>query len=75
VSKPVPEILTKAQKKIFDLMVVGMATKTIAKRLKLSPHTVHDQIRKILHAYGVHSRVELMAILINSKVPGVDRNE
>jgi DNA-binding NarL/FixJ family response regulator len=59
--------LSKAQRRVFDLLVTGLPEKAIAMRLGLSPHTVHNHVRKILRRFGVHARMELLAALLVTK--------
>uniref|UniRef100_A0A7C4QVH8 FHA domain-containing protein n=1 Tax=Schlesneria paludicola TaxID=360056 RepID=A0A7C4QVH8_9PLAN len=59
-SQAVLEVLTPAQRRVFDLLIEGMLEKQIAWKLDISPHTVHNHIRAIYRAFGVHSRAELL---------------
>jgi DNA-binding CsgD family transcriptional regulator len=59
-SNPVLTVLTPAQRRVFDLLIEGMLEKQIAWKLDISPHTVHNHIRAIYRAFGVHSRAELL---------------
>jgi len=56
--------LTTAERRVFDLILSGLAEKEIAHRLEISPNTVHCHVRKIYDAFGVSSRAELMARFI-----------
>jgi pSer/pThr/pTyr-binding forkhead associated (FHA) protein len=56
--------LSPAQRRIFDLLVRGDAEKEIAATVKLSPHTIHNHVKAIYKAYDVHSRGELLAVLL-----------
>ena len=58
------EGLSEAQRKVFDRLVTGLAEKSIARQLGLSPHTVHNHVRAIFRIIGVHSRPELFAMLL-----------
>jgi pSer/pThr/pTyr-binding forkhead associated (FHA) protein len=58
---PTEEILSEAQRRVFELLLTGNPEKTIARTLKLSQHTVHNHVRAILRIFGVHSRVQLLA--------------
>jgi DNA-binding CsgD family transcriptional regulator len=53
--------LTLAQLRVFQLLLAGLLEKTIAHRLALSLHTVHNHVRAIYKAFGVHSRAQLLA--------------
>ena len=63
----VQERLSEAQRKVFDLLLTGLAEKSIARRLHLSQHTVHNHVRTIFRIYGVHARAELFALLLEQK--------
>ncbi len=56
--------LTAAERRVFDLILSGLAEKEVAHRLEISPNTVHCHVRKIYEAFGVGSRAELMARFI-----------
>jgi DNA-binding CsgD family transcriptional regulator len=58
---PAVELLSNGQHRVFDLLLSGQPEKTIALRLDLSPHTVHNHIRAIFRSFQVHSRAELLA--------------
>lgn len=55
------ELLTDAQRRVFELLLSGNPEKCIARTLKLSQHTIHNHVRAILRIFGVHSRLELLA--------------
>jgi len=59
------QLLSDAQRRVFDLLVCGFAEKTIAKRLNLSIHTVHSHTKMIFKIFRVHSRARLLAFLLN----------
>jgi DNA-binding NarL/FixJ family response regulator len=56
--------LTTAERRVFDLILSGLAEKEVAHHLEISPNTVHCHVRKIYDAFGVSSRAELMARFI-----------
>ena len=56
--------LTAAEQRILNCLLCGLAEKQIASKLNLSPHTVHNHVRKIYFAYRVNSRPELLARFI-----------
>jgi DNA-binding CsgD family transcriptional regulator len=58
---PALEVLTGAQRRVFNLLMQGQPQKLIARELGISPHTVHNHTRVIYRAFGVHTRAELMA--------------
>jgi pSer/pThr/pTyr-binding forkhead associated (FHA) protein len=53
--------LSPAQRRVFQLLMFGLAEKAIARRLNLSQHTVHNHTRRIFQILGVHSRAGLLA--------------
>jgi DNA-binding CsgD family transcriptional regulator len=55
------DVLSEAQRKVFELLLTGNPEKTIARVLDLSQHTVHNHVTAILRIFSVHSRVELLA--------------
>lgn len=57
--------LTAAQRRVFDLLLEGLPEKQVAARLKISPHTVHNHVRKIYVAARVGSRAELLARFVS----------
>jgi DNA-binding CsgD family transcriptional regulator len=59
--------LSKARRRVFDLLVGGQSDKLIARQLRLSPHTVHNHVRAIFREFAVHSRAELMARLLHAQ--------
>jgi DNA-binding CsgD family transcriptional regulator len=64
------EILTEAQRRVFELLLTGNPEKCIARTLKLSRHTVHNHVRAILRVFGVHSRLELLADIFHVNTNG-----
>jgi len=56
--------LSAAQQRVFKLLVEGFGEKQISTRLNLSQHTVHNHVRAIYTSYSVHSRAELLALLL-----------
>jgi DNA-binding CsgD family transcriptional regulator len=57
--------LSIAQRRVFDLLLQGLAEKEIAKALDISVHTAHNHVRKIYQVFGLHSRAELLAQFVN----------
>jgi pSer/pThr/pTyr-binding forkhead associated (FHA) protein len=57
--------LTEAQRRVFELLLEGLSEKQVGARLKISPHTVHNHVRKIYLAARVGSRPELLAIFVS----------
>src|SRR5262249_7823876 len=66
-SAPTVEVLSGAQRRVFNLLLSGKTEKTIAHYLDLSHHTVHNHVRAIFEAFEVHSRPELLARVLPQK--------
>lgn len=56
--------LSTAQQRVFQSLLEGLAEKAIAHQLGLSTHTIHNHIRAIFRSFGVHSRSQLIALLL-----------
>tara|TARA_B100001939_G_scaffold136321_2_gene118353 strand:- start:189 stop:911 length:723 start_codon:yes stop_codon:yes gene_type:complete len=52
--------LTDRERQILELMVRGKTIKAVADFLMLSPHTVHDYVKRIYKKLEVHNRAELV---------------
>lgn len=52
------EMLSKREREILDLLAEGLPYKQIADRLELSPHTIHNHLRRIYKKLQVQSRTE-----------------
>jgi DNA-binding CsgD family transcriptional regulator len=63
--------LTGAQREVFRLLVQGLPEKAIARWLGVSVHTAHNHVGAIYRALGVHSRAELMALVLRQHEAGV----
>ena len=60
--QPHPELhLTPRQAEVLQLLERGRTTTQIAEELHLSPETVRNHIRRLLHSVGAHSRLEAVA--------------
>ena len=57
---------SKAQYRVLNLLLGGLAEKQIARRLRISKHTVHNHIQAIHRILKVHSRTELLACFLRS---------
>lgn len=56
--------LTTVQLRVLDLLMEGVGEPRIAKTLKRSRHTIHNHLRRIYQAFGVHSRQQLFALIL-----------
>lgn len=54
------QIMTKQEKKVFALLVVGKSNQEISKTLSLKPHTVENYIARIYEKLGVHFREDIL---------------
>lgn len=59
---PADPHLTPRQNEVLRLLEQGRSTKEIALELHLSTETVRNHIRNLLHALGVNSRLEAVAV-------------
>ncbi len=59
--EPSPVRLTLREAEVLGLLAHGAGTETIAERLGVSTHTVHNHIAVVLGKLGVHSRAEAVA--------------
>lgn len=55
------DLLTPAQRRVYELLLEGHPEADIGARLNLSVHTVHTHVKAIYLQLGVHSRAELLA--------------
>jgi ATP/maltotriose-dependent transcriptional regulator MalT len=55
------ESLTRAQRKVFDLLCEGMSDKAIGETLGISPDTVKNHAARVRSTFGVRSRAALIA--------------
>jgi PAS domain S-box-containing protein len=58
VHEPTPIHLTNRELEVLGLLAHGAGTMTIAERLGVSKHTVHNHIAVLLNKLGVHTRAE-----------------
>lgn len=56
--------LTPKERAVVEQVIEGLAAEQIARRLAISPHTVHDHFKPISRELGVSAREELIARLI-----------
>jgi DNA-binding CsgD family transcriptional regulator len=55
--------LSARERDVVSLLVAGLDTRAIAKRMFISPHTVQDHLKSVFGKVGIHSRRELLARL------------
>lgn len=61
--------LTIREKSVFDLLMQGESSKSIAKTLGISPRTVDVHRQHILEKFNLNSISELMARILGSAIP------
>ena len=59
-------LLSEAQRRVLDLLLVGMSEKEVATRLEISQHTVHNHVKEIYRKMNVNSRSELLALFVEA---------
>ncbi|MDH3752532.1 MAG: response regulator transcription factor [Acidimicrobiia bacterium] len=59
--------LTDREREVADLLATGLANAEIAERLYLSVYTVKNHVSNILMKFGVNSRTELVALILNDR--------
>jgi DNA-binding CsgD family transcriptional regulator len=63
--------LTDRESQVTLAVVRGLATKELAARLRLSPHTARQHLKSVFSKLGVSSRSELAGLLMGAAVaPG-----
>lgn len=58
--------LTPVQREVFELLVAGCDESAVAERIGRSIHTVHHHVQAIFRKFGVHSRTELLALVLRA---------
>jgi DNA-binding CsgD family transcriptional regulator len=64
IPQSVVERLSEAQNRVLAHLVDGLSEKDTARALSISPHTVHNHVRDIYNVLGVHTRAELLLMLL-----------
>jgi len=60
--------LTPREKQTLKLLLAGAAEKAIASEMDLSLHTVHGYVKNIYARFGLSTRAQLLAFLLNDRV-------
>lgn len=66
--------LTRRQRDIIGLVMLGLSDRKIAKALDLSGFTIRNHLSTIYAKAGVHSRAELLAKRLRSRPRGTGRH-
>jgi DNA-binding NarL/FixJ family response regulator len=61
------ESLTWAEHEVLDFLCLGLTDQEIASRRRRSLRTVGKQVGSIFAKHGVHSRAELLALLLHQQ--------
>ncbi len=59
--------VSRRQREVLELLRRGDSEKEVAAALEVSTHTVHDHVKALHRAYGVRSRGELMARVMDDR--------
>jgi two-component system, NarL family, nitrate/nitrite response regulator NarL len=66
-ASPVMNLLAARETQVANLVVEGLATKEIAKRLCITEHTVSNYLFRIYNKLGISSRVELVLYIMKQR--------
>lgn len=66
---PRPDGISPAEHRVLVLVLDGLSEKVIAARLKLSPNTVHNHIRRIYKVLKISSRAEMVRLFLPTNTP------
>ena len=55
--------LTRREKDVLDLLMLGHTNKKIAQQLRISDFTVRDHVSSLLSKHGVGNRMALMVVV------------
>lgn len=55
--------LTRREREVAALLLAGLGTEEVTRRLLISPYTLQDHLKSVFAKLGVHSRTELVARL------------
>lgn len=67
VDEEVEDSVSPAQARVLEMVLQGLSEKQIAAGLHLSQHTVHNHLRALFRAHGVHSRSELICRALSNR--------
>ena len=67
----VPAGVSDIEQRVLELLCDGLSNADIAKRLSYSESTVKKMVSKLLSAYGVSSRLDLVVTVLNGRGPQV----
>ena len=67
----VPAGVSETEQKVLELLCDGLSNADIAKHLNYSESTVKKMVSKLLSAYGVSSRLDLVVTVLNGRGPQV----
>lgn len=67
----VPPGVSETEQKVLELLCDGLSNADIAKHLNYSESTVKKMVSKLLSAYGVSSRLDLVVTVLNGRGPQV----
>lgn len=62
--------LPRRLRQVHELLVRAESEKRIARLLGISPHTVHDHVKKLYKRIGATSRAEYLMLTLPSNPPG-----
>jgi DNA-binding NarL/FixJ family response regulator len=57
---------SRRESEVFELIARGLSTRKIARELGLSEHTVAGYVRRCMDKAKVHSRAQLIAVVIRT---------
>jgi DNA-binding CsgD family transcriptional regulator len=63
-SIPLFDLLAPAELNVADRFAKGMTHSEIASQLDISPHTVRNQIAQVYQKLGIHSKAELVRVML-----------
>ena len=67
IQSPGPEVLTRQEGEVLELVRAGLSNRAIAERLVLSVKTVEGHLTTIYGKFGVSSRAQMLATLAGSR--------